>query len=103
MSEQQTFGYVNVWARNTLKGLLDEYEFDNGVLVSGTVSITKEQATSLISYLQNADFGEYGTKLDIAIFHNPDKNVILSGSIKTPYVKEEGKTSKTTNAKRKMV
>ena len=103
MSEQQTFGYVNVWARNTLQTLMDEYEFDQGVLASGSVSITEEQATELISYLQSADFGDYGAKIDIAIFHNPDKKVVLSGSIKTPYTKGEGTSKASSKAKRKMV
>ena len=82
---------------------MKEYEFDSGLLVSGSVNITEEQAGELIEYLQSADFGDYGCKLDIAIFHNPDKKVVLGGTIKTPYNKEETTTKASSKAKRKMV
>jgi hypothetical protein len=104
MSNQQTFGYVNTWARNEYAESIEEYGQETGLMLSGNVSIKQEQADALIEYLSTADFGEYGVKLDIAIFYDPDKKVTFSGSIKSPYKKDGSSSSRTasTKARRKV-
>jgi hypothetical protein len=83
-----TFGYVNVWAKGAFADDVSEYGMHEGLLLSGNVSIKKEQADALIAYLQDdSNYNEYGAKLDIAVFYDEEKKVAFSGSIKTPYVK----------------
>jgi hypothetical protein len=99
MSGQLTFGYISVWAKGTLKTLTEEYEIEDGIIASGKIQVTKEQADELVTYLENADYGKYGTTLDVALFYNEDKSVKIGGSIKSPYTPGDTSGSSTTAKK----
>jgi len=102
---QTTFGYVNAWARNEFAATVEEYGLTPELLLSGSVSIPADNLQSLIDYISDpANCGDYGVKLDVAVFYNPDKKVPFGGSIKTPYVKGESKerTPASSRAKRQM-
>jgi len=95
-----TFGYMKAWAKGTLKTIMEEYEVDKGVLLSGKLQLKQAQAQELIDYLSDpANYNDYGCSVDFALFHNPDDTVVISGKLTTPYVKE---TNKTASAKRKI-
>lgn len=99
---QETFGYLGMWAKGTLKALETEYEFEDGLLLSGKLTIKEDQAKQLIEYLTSADYGQYGANLDIAVFYNSAKPVQFTGSLKTPYEKDSNKPASTVKATRKM-
>lgn len=107
MSEykQTALGFINGWAKKSLGELLDEYQIDDGLAISGTVNVTVEQAERLIEYLSTANCTEYGFKMDFALFYKSEKNVKFSGTIKLPYNKDETTSAKPvtpTRAKRQV-
>jgi hypothetical protein len=105
MSAQETFGYISAWSKGTLGTLLEEYEIDNGIMMSGKIKVKPDQGQQLIEYLSNpGNYDAYGAVLDFALFYDEDKPVNISGSVKTPYVKESGTSTKsaTSRAKRQI-
>lgn len=95
-----TFGYVKAWAKEPkdesgLKTLLDEYSIPSGIMMSGSVDLKPDMAQALIEYLQDpANCGEYGIKLDIALFYDESKTVAIGGKLTEPYKKGGSSTAK---------
>ena len=100
-----TFGYVNLFPKKTFATLVnEEVQLQDGIVLSGGITVKPEQAQELIEYLSDpANCGEYGIKLDMAIFYNDDKSVKFSGKITTPYVKPEGDAPKASTKARRTV
>ena len=91
-----TFGYVKAWAKEPkdesgLKTLLNEYSIPAGIMMSGSIDIKPDMAQALIEYLQDpANCGEYGIKLDFALFYDESKSVAIGGKLTEPYKKGDG-------------
>ena len=102
-----TFGYLNAWAKNGLKTIIEEeFQLADEIVLSGSINIKPDMAQALIEYLSdptNAD--QYGTKLDFALFYKEEGKVKISGKITTPYRKDtDAKSNGTSNMKsRRMV
>ena len=101
-SKAGTFGYISAWARGKdegLEGLLSEYAIPDGIAIGGGVTIKADQAQALIEYLSDpANLGEYGIKLDFALFYKEEDKVPFSGRITVPYSKGSGNNSKSAPA-----
>ena len=107
MADTTKFGFINAWARGGeqgLEGLLNNYTVDDGIALSGSISVKEEQADALIAYLSDSNnLTEYGYKLDFAIFYNEEGRVKLNGSITTPYQKDSNSNSKTSRRSKRAI
>lgn len=100
-----TFGYVNLFPKKSFATLVnDEVRLEDGIVLTGGVTVKPEQAQELIAYLSDpANCGQYGIKLDMAIFYDDSKSVKFSGKVTTPYVKPDSEAPKASTKARRTV
>jgi hypothetical protein len=105
-----TFGFMKAWTKEPkeeagLKTYMAEYAVPKGILLSGGIDIKPDMAQALIEYLQDpANCGQYGIKLDFALFYDEANSVAISGKLTSPYVKGESQDTSpaSTRARRKV-
>lgn len=105
-----TFGYMKAWAKEPkeeagLKTYMEEYDVPKGILLSGGIDIRPDMAQALIAYLQDpANCGQYGIKLDFALFYDDVNSVAIGGKLTSPYVKggSQDTAPASTRARRKV-
>lgn len=93
---KQALGYVTVWAKGKLAAMLEQFDTQEGIAASGSLSIKTEDIDELCEYLKTLEPKNGYTRIDIALFFaDSEKPGDFSGKLSQPYKKEGGSTGST--------
>lgn len=90
------FAFLTLWTKNKLQAMFNEFDRQEGIAASGSMSIRVADIDAFAEYLHSlTPNGDY-VRTDVALFFaDEDKPGDLSGSISEVFKKEEGTTRKT--------
>lgn len=93
MSEQQRqkFGFLTFWAKGKLQQMLGEFDPQEGIALSGSFSLKKDNIAAFAAYLEALPDRNGYVQIDASVFFaDPDKSFDFNGALQEPYKKAEG-------------
>ena len=91
MTEQhrQKFAFLTLWAKGQLLKMLGEFDPQEGIALSGSMSLKKENIDAFVDYLKDLPDRNGYVQVDVAVFFgDAEKPGDFNGCVQEPYKKQ---------------